>query len=144
MLMYQVFVFMGSVLYLQFNISNSILEDWHTPGRSQALYWIMIEVLMLYLTIGSCIVFLFKTQIRGLLGYTIQNSKTERFKFDAIEYYKMDIDWFGFIFIFFSIDVFILALKATGKCNSSITEEVAPEVITETYLLYVIVASRFL
>ena len=71
MLMYQVFVFLGSVLYLQFNISNSVLDDWHSPGRSQALYWIMIEVLTLYLTIFSTIVFLFKTQMRGLLGYTI-------------------------------------------------------------------------
>ena len=57
--------------------------------------------------------------MRGLMGYTIQNSKTERFKFDALEYYKMDIDWFGFIFIFFSIDTFILGLVHTGKLDAS-------------------------
>jgi hypothetical protein len=77
----------------------------------------MIEVLTLYFTIISTIMFLFKIQMRGLLGFTIQSSKTERFKFDAIEYYKMDIDWFGFIFIFFSIDLFIAGLIQTGKLN---------------------------
>jgi hypothetical protein len=137
MLMYQVFVFLGSVLYLQFNVSNSVLEDWHTPGRSQALYWIMIEVLALYVTILSTILFLFKKQTMGLLGLTIQNSKTERYKFDAIDYYKMDIDWFGFICIFLFIDVFVLALIETGKLNSYNHDALTDEgfVITESYLL---------
>lgn len=31
-------------------------------------------------------------------------SKRERYKYDAIEYYKLDMDWFAFIFIFFAID----------------------------------------
>jgi hypothetical protein len=146
MLMYQVFIFLGSMLYLQFSISNCILNDWHTPGRSQAMYWIMIEVLALYLTIFSTIVFLFKTQIRGLLGYTIMNSKTERFKFDALEYYKMDVDWFGFIFIFFSIDCFILLLIETGRLNSFKNNAVTglDMLMTQTYLLYMVIGSRVL
>ena len=99
-------------------MANSEIEDWHSKGRSQALYWVMIEVLSLYLTIFSTVIFLFKTQMRGLLGWTIQNSKTERFKFDAIEYYKTDIDWFGFIMIFLSIDVFVAILIDTGKLST--------------------------
>lgn len=84
--------------------------------------------------------------MRGLLGFTIQNSKTERFKFDAIEYYKMDIDWFGFIMIFLSIDVLIASLIETGKLNSfNNNEELTDKnVMTETYLLWVIIATRVL
>ena len=84
--------------------------------------------------------------MRGLLGFTIQNSKTERFKFDAIEYYKMDIDWFGFIFIFLSIDIFVVILIETGKLNSFKDEILEGEnvFITETYLLYVIIFTRIL
>ena len=77
---------------------------------------------------------------------TIQNSKTERFKFDALEYYKTDIDWFGFIMIFLCIDIFVAILIETGKLSSAKPDDQLYEggIITETYLLYVIIGSRLL
>lgn len=54
----------------------------------------------------SASLYLAYISIRGLRGITTQESKRERYKYDAIEYYKLDIDWFAFIFIFFAIDVF--------------------------------------
>ena len=87
--------------------------------------------------------------MRGLLGNTIQGSKTERYKFDALEYYKMEIDWFGFIFIFFALDLIIVWLLHTGAIaegavelneeGSSLGDKI---IITETYLLYVVVFAR--
>jgi hypothetical protein len=97
---------MGTILFIQFNISNSLISDWHMIGRQQALFWLTIETCTLYLYVVSAAVYLAYISIRGLLGLTTQESKRERYKYDAIEYYKLDMDWFAFIFVFLAIDVF--------------------------------------
>lgn len=102
----QVFIYMGTILFIQFNVSNSLVSDWHMEGRQQALFWLTIETMTLYLYIISAVIYLFKIQVRGLRGITTKESKRKRFKYDAIEYYMLDIDWFAFIFIFFAIDCF--------------------------------------
>jgi hypothetical protein len=40
--------------------------------------------------------------------------KKDRFKYDAIEYYKQEMDWFAFNFIFFSLDVLTIVLINSG------------------------------
>ena len=97
---------MGTILFVQFNISNSLVTDWHMTGRQQALFWLTIETCTLYLYIVSASIYLAIISCRGLRGITTLESKRERYKFDAIEYYKLDMDWFAFIFVFFAIDVF--------------------------------------
>lgn len=91
---------------IQFNVSNSLVSDWNLPGRHQALFWLTIECVTLYLYIISAMIYLFNTSMKGLRGITTLEGKKDRFKYDAIEYYKLDIDWFAFIFIFFAIDCF--------------------------------------
>jgi hypothetical protein len=47
----------------------------------------------------AAIVFLAYIQIRGALGKTDRRLNSERWKFDALDYYDLDIDWFAFIFV---------------------------------------------
>lgn len=44
-----------------------------------------------------------------------QNGKTDRYKYDAIEYYQFDLDWFAFGFIFLAIDGLTIYLCKTSQ-----------------------------
>ena len=114
LMFFQIFNYMGTILYIQYAVANSAKVDWHKEGRHEALYWLTIEVLSLYLYIMSAMVFLLRIQIKGLRGQTLPEHKKDRFKYDAIEYYKLDMDWFAFNFIFFSLDVLTMVLIQTG------------------------------
>jgi hypothetical protein len=95
-------------------VGNSQLEDWHMEGRHEALYWLTVEVLSLYLYIMSAMVFLFRVQIKGLTWQTLPEHKKDRYKYDAIEYYKQEMDWFAFNFIFLALDIITTVLIFTG------------------------------
>ena len=114
LMFFQIFNYMGTILFIQYAVGNSAKADWHKEGRHEALYWLTIEVLSLYLYIMSAMVFLLRIQIKGLRGQTLPEHKKDRFKYDAIEYYKQEMDWFAFNFIFFSLDVMTLVLIQTG------------------------------
>lgn len=60
LMFWQIFNYMGTVLFIQYNVGNSVPEDWHMEGRHEALYWLTIEVLSLYFYIISAMVFLLK------------------------------------------------------------------------------------
>lgn len=99
------------MLFIQFNQSNANVKDWNDDIRANALLWLMFEVLSLYLYIFSAIVYLFLISFRGVLGNgRKQDVKGDRYKYDAIEYYKTDLDWFALIFIGFAMDSIVIAL----------------------------------
>lgn len=57
--------------------------------------------------------YLFKISVRGILGHN-DLGKKERYKYDAIEYYQFDLDWFAFIFIFLALDCMAIYWSASG------------------------------
>lgn len=59
-------------------------------------YFLFIEVIVFYALVLTVMIFLIYIQIRGVLGKKIYEANTNRFKFDAIDYYKIDIDWLSF------------------------------------------------
>ena len=111
---------MGCVLYLQFNINNSREEDWTMRGRREAIAWISIEIIAQYLYIFSSMVYLFKISFRGMFGYN-DEGKQDRYKYDAIEYYQFDLDWFAFLFIFLFLDVLCLYWSLSGIMYTNLT-----------------------
>ena len=111
---------MGCVLYLQFNINNSREEDWTLSGRREAIAWISIEIIAQYLYIFSSMIYLFKISFRGMLGYN-DEGKQDRYKYDAIEYYQFDLDWFAFLFIFLFLDVLSLYWSLSGIMYTNLT-----------------------
>lgn len=60
LLCWQVFNYMGTILNIQYAVGNTKLEDWHTEGRHEALFWLTLEVLCLYLYMVSAMVFLLR------------------------------------------------------------------------------------
>lgn len=74
----------------------------------------------MYLYIASACIFLFMISFVGLLGNGKKNDiKGDRYKYDAIEYYKTDLDWFALIFIGFAMDSLVIGLVLTGIYGSS-------------------------
>lgn len=74
---------------------------------------------------------------------TTLESKRERYKYDAIEYYKLDMDWFAFIFIFFAIDVFsysMVKFKILSDTQDGLFSE--KKGVTEINLLEAVIAAR--
>lgn len=71
-------------------------------GQEQAYIcyeWLLMEICAFYLYMLAAIVFLTYIQIRGTLGKTDRKLNSDRWKFDALDYYDLDIDWFAFIFV---------------------------------------------
>ena len=49
---------------------------------------------------------------------------SDRYKYDALEFYQSDIDWFAFILISFSLDIFICYLEFSDKIESFYSSDV--------------------
>lgn len=45
--------------------------------------------------------------------------KGDRYKYDAVEYYKTDLDWFALIFIGFAMDSMVIGLVTSGIYKGS-------------------------
>lgn len=58
--------------------------------------------------------------LKGQMGYTKDSDKWDRYKYDAIEYYKTDLDWFAFIFVACFMDVFVIWMQMSGIYGSKI------------------------
>lgn len=68
-----------------------------------SFYWLRLESTAFYLYVGAAIVFLFYIQMRGILGYDDEAKKTDRFKYDCLQYYEQDIHWFSFTFFLLGV-----------------------------------------
>lgn len=100
----QVFIYQGTILYEQYKMLKfgGRMGELEGEGGQRAYIcyeWLLMEISAFYLYMLAAIVFLAYIQIRGALGKTDRKLNAERWKFDALDYYDLDIDWFAFIFV---------------------------------------------
>lgn len=55
--------------------------------------WILFEVLMFYGRIFNTALFIFYIQVRGSFGLKDDELNESRFKYDALDYYEIDLNW---------------------------------------------------
>jgi len=58
--------------------------------------WLGVEIWGFYFYLISATIYLFWVTIRGSCGYSERESSKDRYKYDALDYYETDIDWFAF------------------------------------------------
>jgi len=56
----------------------------------------LIELYVFYAHIIGFIIFLNYIQVRGMFGYKDDYHNANRYKFDALDYYEIDVQWFQF------------------------------------------------
>lgn len=97
----------------------------------------------MYLYIASACIFLFMISFVGLLGNGKKmDIKGDRYKYDAIEYYKTDLDWFALIFIGFAMDSMVIALVLTGVYGSDDEANVKKGRLNDQHLNYITISLR--
>ena len=95
-----------------------VIEKMQREGDEQAFVcyeWLLMEISAFYLYMLAAIVFLTYIQIRGSLGKTDRKLNNDRWKFDALDYYDLDIDWFAFIFVMFCVHCYGIFEILTSK-----------------------------
>lgn len=98
----------------------------------------------MYLYIASACIFLFMISFVGLLGNGKKmDIKGDRYKYDAIEYYKTDLDWFALIFIGFAMDSMVIGLVLSGIYSSPDDEaNVKKGSLNDQHLNYITISLR--
>lgn len=97
----------------------------------------------MYLYIASACIFLFMISFVGLLGNGKKmDIKGDRYKYDAVEYYKTDLDWFALIFIGFAMDSMVIALVLTGVYGSDDEANVKKGRLNDQHLNYITISLR--
>ena len=69
-------------------------------------FWISVEITAYFFLIFSAILYLFTVQCTGILGSVAKRSRThleQRYKYDALDFYQRDIEWFSLCFIIIGI-----------------------------------------
>jgi len=83
-------------------MSNLDLTLFYDLNENEALSayimvkWMYVEIMGFYFYLISASIFLFWITIKGSCGWSNPEFKKDRFKYDALEYYETDIDWFAF------------------------------------------------
>merc|ERR1711935_1312677 len=54
----QTFLYLAALLFIQYNLNNTRMDDWKTRGTKEAAYWLTVEVLVLYFYIFAGVVYL--------------------------------------------------------------------------------------
>ena len=67
------------------------------------LEWLLLEIIGFYCYVISGSIYLGMLSCCG--GSHDANERKEKRKYDAIEYYKNDIDWFIYIFVFLGLNL---------------------------------------
>jgi hypothetical protein len=84
-------------------------------------FWISVEVTAYFFLIFSAILYLFTIQCSGIFGNSSKTSRAyleQRYKYDALDFYKNDIEWFSLCFIIMGIHLNgINLLKQIQKGN---------------------------
>ena len=83
--------------------------------------WMMIELFIFYSLVANATIFLTYIQLRGTFGYKNTHDNKNRWKFDALDYYDIDIEWTSFIFV--PIGMAFTAWTVTAKIQRDISDE---------------------
>lgn len=88
--------YFGCFLWLQFYLTRN------NPSKEDPLYvlyvkyFVSVEIASYYAHIFNMMLFLLYIQLRGQLGFKNYQANKERYKYDALQYYKADITWLSF------------------------------------------------
>lgn len=97
----------------------------------------------MYLYIASACMFLFMISFVGLLGNGKKmDTKGDRYMYDAVEYYKTDLDWFALIFIGFAMDSMVIGLVISGIYGSTNADIPKKGRLNDQHLNYITISLR--
>lgn len=77
-----------------------------------AILWIYLEIYSFFLYVATAVLYLFYISVKGMLGLANRDEikHQERSKFDALEFYRVDIDWLAFSFVMLILNFRVLHL----------------------------------
>lgn len=93
---FDIFCYLGTTLYMQYFVLL------YTPDKCENRYvffaksWLMLELFVFYSLIFNSVLFLSWIQLRGTMGKKNKKDNSNRYKFDALDYYVVDIEWCSF------------------------------------------------
>ena len=115
-------------------------------------FWIYLEISAFYGLLLSAIIYLFTIQFVGNFGNQSPEAKKyleTRYKFDALDYYKVDVEWFSFGCVLLVIN--ITGLKYVIDIHSGSIRWINAQGVLvnddsygrgEIYQLYLLIAGR--
>lgn len=103
----KLFVYLGSILYAIFHEQKVMNQKNDDLWYKRAELWILLELLVFFGQVLCSVFYLFGLQIKGEFGLS-NDPLFERYKQDTLEYYDADISWFSFIFVMWSVHLFVL------------------------------------
>ena len=92
----EIFFYIGTILYQQFYIllyPSTKCEDKYVFFVKS---WMLLELFIFYSLVVNASAFLAYIQCRGAFGNKNWDENKNRFKFDALDYYEIDIEWCSF------------------------------------------------
>jgi len=94
-----------------------------------------MELFIFYSLQVNAAIFLAYIQIRGIMGYKKLHENRNRFKFDALDYYEIDIEWSSFQFV--PISLCVTGIFITAKIGRNME-------IMDYYILGIIIFERLI
>jgi len=76
--------------------------------------WFIIEIMSFYCYILSAIIFIWDYSLRSSLGWLKKDKLQNAFKFDFVDYFRLDLDWIAFVTILTVCNVVLMTLDATA------------------------------
>ena len=93
-----------------------------------------MELFIFYSLQVNAGMFLAYIQMRGIFGYKKNHENRNRFKFDALDYYEIDIEWSSFQFV--PIGLCVTGILITSKIGRHVDQ-------MDMYILGIIIFERF-
>ena len=113
----QVMLYQGIILFEQYNALHFDPDKFATHALQVCAFWIYVEITAFYMYIASAVLYLFSVQVKGIFGLTKRRSVAERYKYDALEFYDEDINWFAFSFVMLGLNLHMLDFLVRAHAN---------------------------
>lgn len=94
---------MYAIFHEQQFLSLKIDDEWYIKAE----FWILVELLVFFGQVLCSVFFLCSMQIKGEMGHNL-DPNVDRYTHDTLEYYEQDISWFSFVFVMWTIHLFVL------------------------------------
>ena len=139
-------VYFVNFLFLQYYLTSD------NPSKSDpmyvlyAKYFLQIEVVSFYAQVATMSFFLLWITFRGQCGYKNYKANKNRYKFDALQYYKDDVQWLSFQFVPFFYKLIALFDRThiciNGNCNPLRDRFMVILLVTNTITFYLLQPAR--